>query len=643
MTLQLAQGEEQPEQPGPLRARLEKVPPLPHRSRVRAGAWWWATTGAAKLGTVLVRAPYSAVCELQPIMVGGSRLVMSWARWCDCTDYAARITEATKAGAVDKNDPNRLESRRQHRRWLSFTAALLVFGFGWLCTVRWPAVAFMVGAVLVVLCDAVGRKSTTKAVHLPVAARTVLREGVPLTQITRTLLDIGTREGLELGVSAPMRYHAGRQEYEVSVTCLDRITADHLRAFERGIGAVDHSIRCLAPPDGESTTRRLVIRDGDPLAVVPPAPWIPTGARSIADPLDLGVSMTDTPFELVFAGEHIKAVGATGSGKTSWFLRNTIDRLSACRDAVIWGVDLTNGPELVLWRGVIQRRAFNPDDAEQLLDAALAEIDRRAKILDGFAADDDPDNDDITEWCTQLGPALVVVVDEFSTLADYDGKGGRPNLLGKAEQIVRTGRKHWVSLVALAQKTGNDDFGSTTMTTQANTSIALPCSAADAVRLFGTERRDAGWTPHMLQPGTKTERRDAGKCYVESPLHRTPDVYSCYLPMAAGEVKRRARQRIADGLPSLTGRPDAVEAVEVPAALLLLERVFADYADVDRLPSSIVLDFGASDGEEWTAEQLADAVRPHGVETRKARSEVVDGRSVMCYFRADVRRALGAL
>lgn len=623
--------------PGPLRARLERMPTLPSPGRAVAVARWWGTVGAAKLGVLAVRAPYLLFLELRPIAVGLGRILTGWADWMAATAHAEMLRAATDH---TEKYASELLAAQSGRRKLSAAGAVMLAAVVWWAAISYPSALAVAGVVLVGVADAVGRKvspATTSA--LPPPARTVLTEGVPLVQVTRAIVDRAlSRWGIELGIDRAMTYSPARREYEVYVTSPEAITREHLADFERAIGATDHAMRCLAPADKSASVRRLVIREGDPLVDVPPAPWIPSGTRSIADPLEIGVSMTDTPFALVFAGEHIKVVGATGSGKTSWFLRNTIDAISSCLDAVLWGIDLTGGPEQSLWRGVIQRRAFTPEDAEALLDAALAEIARRSAILAGFAADDDPSNDDITEWCTQLGPALILVIDEFSTLAEYDGKAGRLNLLGKCELIVRTGRKAWVSLVALAQKTGNDDFGSTTMTTQANTSIALPCAAPDAVRLFGVERRDAGYTPHLLQPGTKTERRDAGKCYIESPLHRAPDLYSCYAPMAAGEVKRRARQRMADGLPTLDGGPvGQVDAVEVPAILVAVEAAFAAAGDPDRIATAELLE--RLDDAGLTETKLAELLRPHDVRPGRWRP-ATGANAVRGYVLAEVRDAL---
>jgi hypothetical protein len=625
-----------------VRAHLERQQ-LPSPARIAQQAHWWSTDGAKGAGVLLLKLPLLVVFELRPIFRGLGRVLSGWASWCAAADHAERLT-----GADDKTQKaaERLESRKEGRRRLSLIVFVVLVGVTWWAVVVHPEYLVVAGFVVVAVLDWAGRRGQTTVESLPPPLRVVLKEGVPLSQITASLLATFEREGIEVGVDQPLRYDAGRSDYRILVSCRDEITAEHLRALERGIGASDHTIRLLAT--GIATVRELVIRDGDPLAEVPQPDWIPTGTRSIeSGALDLGESMTEVPFALDFAGVHIRIVAGTGGGKTAWFLRNCIDRLSSCRDAVLWGVDITAGPELPLWRAVIQRRAFTPEDAEELLTAALVEIDRRAKILAGFAADDDPSNDDITEWCSQLGPWLVIVIDEFSTLAEYNGKpAGELDLLKLAKQIIRTGRKHGVSLVMFAQRTGTEDFGSTVMSTQAGTAIVGPCDMTDTVNVFGKDRRDQGYAPHLLTPGTKESANDAGKCYVDSPRHRTADLYRAYAPLSAGEVKRRARQRIADGLPSLHGgRAElaVIEAAEVPVILADVEQAFADAGNPDKLATADLLAWLNSTDYDLDAKKLADQLRP--LELRpNARWRPAPGvDSIRGYNLADVRDALGRI
>lgn len=616
--------------------------PLPGPRRMGRVAWWWTRT----LAMVLPWLPVIALRELRPIGRGLGKALAAWASWVQAANRHAYAKEAE--GNTKTKYGTAAEKTAVARRWGSTVfGAIVVGGSVWL----WNTYPYYLAAAVVVLLAALdwyGRAVAPTPRSAPAMPR-VLSENVPLRQIEASVLAALEREGFpegSVGVAEPMWWDETRRQYEISLSLADQLKPEHLRAVERAIGARDHAIRNLATDT--ATIRKLVIVVGDPLATLAPRPFIDTGTRSIVQPVSIGESMTEVPFALPFAGVHMRVVMGTGGGKSAWFLRSAIDGVSACADVVIGGIDITNGPELALWRGVIQYRGFNIEDAEQVLDKALAEIDRRSKILTAIAEDDDPDND-ATEWHPGLGPYFVVFVDEFAQLAVYNGKGGTkddpvPNLLGKCEQVVRTGRKHGVSLVMLTQRTGNEDFGSTTMSSQCGVSICGPCDPADTVRMFGVERRDAGYTPHLLSPGVEGDIRDAGKVFIDSPMHRTPDIYRAYAPGSTSEVKRRARQRMDDGLPTLAGGPvldDVVEAVEVPPVLAALESVFGAADDPERLATAYILEALAEDGWELDAQQLAAGLEPAGVKpTRWTRGA---GKPVRGYLLADVQEAIRGL
>lgn len=620
------------EDPSEFRKWLER--PGVSVDRVKREASAIAVHGPRKL----LLAPLLLLAELKPICRGLGRVLVGWSRWCAVADYAETISHAE--GSDRARHQEKVEHRRSGRRRLSLILALILIGVGWWCAVKHVEYLIGAGVVLLAILDLIGRRGTEKEEPLPQTPRAVLRDNVPLRQITATLIDTALREGLEFTVASPMYYDTNRREYRISIGCLDEIKPEHLRALERGIGATDHSMRSLATDT--ATVRELVIRDGDPLAEVVSAPWIETGSVSVSDPLDLGVSMTEVPFALAFAGQHFKVVGATGSGKSAWFLRNCIDRVSACRNAAILGIDL-HGMELDLWRGVIQKKGRTPEEAASLLKEVLGEIERRTAILREYAEDDDPANDHLTEWCEELaereGPAWVVFIDEYHLVAAI------PELLEMCQEIVRLGRKVWISLIMLSQKVGNTDFGSTVMTSQANTTIALPCSPDDSVRLFGKDKRDAGWCPHLLRPGTKEERRDAGKGYVESPAHTTPDIYSCYAPLSAGEVKARARRRLADGIPSMYVGRDAevLEAAEVPPLLAAVEQVFAEAGFPEWIATRDLLTALREEFPDLSEMQLAAGV-PVSRDEPGSRRRLPGGKhAVRGYLYESIRRAMESL
>lgn len=632
--------------PGPVRSWLERVPPLPDRHRLFAVLWWYITDGRRKLFALTVRSPYLLLCELRPIAAGFGRLVGAWARWCDAVKFEQAIAAAAKLGKADHHNPDRLERRRERRRGMSFAGAALGS-----VAVVWAAIAQplglgLAGFALVLLCDLVGRRSGHRpepAIPAPVVP--VLRDGTPLPKIAATIVErLAERWDITVSIARPMSYSADRREYEVWVTRSDELTTEVARDLEWTLGATEHAVRFLAPLDKNATVRRVVIRNGDPLAAPASRPFLPTGSRSITEPAPIGSSMTDQPFALDFC-QHWRVVAGTGGGKTKWFLRSCVDAISACDDVALLGIDITRGPELPMWRGVFQRVAYTPEQADALLDEILAEVERRTGVLHDIATDDNPDND-ADEWHPGLGaPYWIVPVDEYPQLAKYDGKNGKLDLLGKTETIIRTSRKTGIYLLMFGQKSGNSDFGSSVMANMCGGTLLGPCDESDTVRLLGTRRRDQGWTPHLLTAGTPDQVNDAGKAFVLTGGFITPDEYRAYSPGKNAEVKRRARQRIEDGLPDLygRGRPQPTEApidgVEVPQILVDIERVFTAAGWPEGIPTEEVV---AATG--LTARALAAELRKAPVEVEPGRWRPGAGRnSVRGYLAADVRAALGRL
>lgn len=625
--------------PGALRQGLARVTdrPFPTRHTVKVEAWWWA----GRLSRLIPWLPWLALLELRPISRGIGRAVGAWARWASAERLHsyARLAEGTTGAKLGVG----AEHATRARQVGSLTvAAAVVAGMWWLWAARTPAGVAVTLLALAVL-DLAGRRGAAAAPAAdPVALPSVLGASVPLRQITAGILAAFEREGFEEGsvrVAVPLGWAPARSEYRISLAVQDAIRPEHLRAVERAIGARDYAIRSLATET--STVRQLVIRVGDPLAAVGPPPYIPTGSTSVTEALDLGESAGDLPFEVRFGGAHTAIVGKTGSGKSKGMLWTVIDRLSACRDVVLWGIDLQAGPALPMWRGVIQRAAYNEDDAERLLTEALAEIDRRMKILQILAESDDED-DDADEWHPGLGPALFIPIDEFAVLSDYDGKKKSPDLMGPVERIVRTGRKVWVHLILATQKTGNSDFGSTVISSQVAVKILMACEETDTVRLLSTAKRDAGWAPHHLQPAVEGDPRDAGKAYLSSPAHDLPDEYRCYLAMTTAEVKRRARQRMDDGLPTLDGRrrSDVVDVVEVPAMLAAVEAAFRAAGDPDRMATADLLGWLADGGCDVDAAELAEQLRPCELRPQARWRPAPGANSIRGYFLADVRDAI---
>ena len=95
-------------------------------------------------------------------------------------------------------------------------------------------------------------------------------------------------------------------------------------------------------------------------------PWPGPSVTSITQPVALGLFEDAALCQVVFARLHGILGGTTGSGKSGG-LNVLIGNLVACRDVVIWGIDLKRGMELGPWESCIDRLATTPEEAISLL------------------------------------------------------------------------------------------------------------------------------------------------------------------------------------------------------------------------------------------------------------------------------------
>lgn len=619
----------------------------PHPQKMKATAAYWARTAPKLMVVAVPKAIKGLIAEVVPVMRGLGRVTEAYLQWIAVPSLAAAAAAAEAAGTKSKALLHH-HSAKSRRVTMSLIGAAGLLGGGFYLYFVHPWWLVGIGLLLGATLDAIGRRGQPTKDFVPIP-RQPLSDGMPLRQLTESILAVFGELGLTVTAEGVVTWDIERKQYRLGLATFDCLTPDHMRGIERGIGAPDDSIRLLRVPE-TATSKLMVIQYGDPIPVLPSIPDRPTGSLTINDAYVLGESTGDYPFAMHFAGSHVIVVGTTGAAKTSVHLNNIIDSISVSRDAVAWGIDLTRGPLFSMWRDVIQKKAYTPDEADALLDAAIAEIDRRAGILDDIANDDDPTND-TSEWNTSLGPALVIIVDEFPVLAKYNGiPKDTLNLLEKVERIHRTGRKFLVSLIIGVQKMGNADTGSSVVSSQSGQVIVGPCTMRDTVDVFGTDGRDFGYAPQNLKPGvSKTQINDAGKAFVKAPGFG-PDVVRGYGAMAPGEIKRRAAKRVADGLPSLgagCAEPD-IDAVIVPPAIGALEAAFKTLGV--RVPSALVVEHANNHGGRWTTRTLAAELKKEcaalGVAapvTRSARSELSGNDNVQHYFAEDLTPALDSL
>jgi S-DNA-T family DNA segregation ATPase FtsK/SpoIIIE len=288
------------------------------------------------------------------------------------------------------------------------------------------------------------------------------------------------------------------------------------------------SVRVI-PDDARADRFTLRVIETDPHAT--PIPWSGTTNTSITRSAELGLSENGTPVRVLLLHRHALIGGTTGSGK-SGIVNVILAFLAACRDVVIWGVDLKGGMELQPWASCIQRLATTPGQAIELFKDAVTELERRAaKMADQGQRSWDPTPDN---------PALVIVVDEYAEMPeeahDY------------ADSVARLGRAVAVSLIAATQRPSQQAMGKGAVRSQMDIRICLRVrERRDVDLILGQGAFNAGWHAHQLtQPGA---------FLISSPQHTTPERHRAYL-ITDEQIARHAAQH-AHAWPALAaGGPD---------------------------------------------------------------------------------------
>ena len=200
--------------------------------------------------------------------------------------------------------------------------------------------------------------------------------------------------------------------------------------------------------------------------------------------------------------------GATGSGKSGG-LNVLMGNLVACRDVVIWAIDLKKGMELKPWESCIGRLATTPEQAMALLRDAVAILEARAELLAAAGKRTWEISPDM--------PALVIIIDEYAELADE-----APDAMQDTDSIARLGRAVAVTLIAATQRPTQKAMGQGAVRSQMDLRICFRVRERKDVDLvLGQGMLHAGWDAHNLNA--------PGKFLVSAPEHDTPKRARAYL------------------------------------------------------------------------------------------------------------------
>jgi FtsK/SpoIIIE family len=286
---------------------------------------------------------------------------------------------------------------------------------------------------------------------------------------------------------------------------IDEVRA-RLSAIESGLGIFRGAARVYPTPDDLANRFELRVLDTDPHAGA--IEWPGPSVTSITEPIEFGPFEDAIPARVLFLRRHGLLGGATGSGKSGG-LNVLIGNLSACRDVVIWAIDLKNGMELQPWASCIDRLATNPAQARALLHDAVAILEARAAMLAATGQ---------RAWQpTPEMPALIIVIDEYAELSDNSSDAAV-----YTDSLARRGRAVAVTLVAATQRPTQKAMGQGAVRSQMDIRICFRVrERKDVDLILGQGMLSAGWHAHTLNA--------PGKFLMSAPEHDTPRRARAYL------------------------------------------------------------------------------------------------------------------
>jgi FtsK/SpoIIIE family len=282
--------------------------------------------------------------------------------------------------------------------------------------------------------------------------------------------------------------------------------AARIPAIESGFGTHRNAVRVAPTPDDLANRCELRILDRDPHADA--VPWHGPSVTSITQPIDLGPFEDAEPCRVLFLRRHALLAGTTGSGKSGG-LGVLLANLVACRDVIIWAIDLKGGMELKPYAPCLDRLATTPGEATRLLADAVAILLGRADALAGIGR---------REWKpSPQAPALLIIIDEYAELAEQ-----APEAMTHTDTIARLGRALAVTLVAATQRPTQKVMGQGAVRSQMDVRISFRVrEQRDVDLVLGQGARKAGWHADKLDA--------PGKFLVSAPEHDTPRRARAYL------------------------------------------------------------------------------------------------------------------
>jgi S-DNA-T family DNA segregation ATPase FtsK/SpoIIIE len=299
-----------------------------------------------------------------------------------------------------------------------------------------------------------------------------------------------------------------------------------LPAIESALGTHRGAVRVYPTPDDLANRFDLRVLHVDPHADA--IAWPGPSGTTITQPIELGPFEDAAPARVLLLRRLALIGGIAGSGKSGG-INVVMGNLSACRDVVVWAIDLKRGMELGPWASCIDRLATTPDQARALLRDALVILEARAAWLAEAGRR-------VWEPTPEL-PALVIIIDEYAELAEDAAEA-----ISYADSIARRGRAVAVTLIAATQRPTQKAMGKGAVRSQMDVRVSFRVrERRDVDLILGQGMLNAGWHAHTLNA--------PGKFLISAPEHDTPRRARAYL--VTDEAVSDTAQRHTDLRPRL--------------------------------------------------------------------------------------------
>jgi hypothetical protein len=257
-----------------------------------------------------------------------------------------------------------------------------------------------------------------------------------------------------------------------------RTMLSHVDALGSALGADLGTLRI--EPEKRMDRVRIRWAHDDPWAA-PITYWDGETIESVTLLVTLGPYQLGGVAQLCLADpSHVLICGQTRKGKSS-IAHLIVGQLAGADDVVIWVVDAKNRVEFVHWEPVLGRLT-NIAGAYAMLRAARRVMEARQEVLRRAGR---------REWSTDLGPYLVLILDEFPRY--------KPAAKREAEALIQMAAFVGIRVVVIAQSPSAKALGdSTDLRDNLEVVIATFLKGAEAAR--AAFPLVSGWEPHEL-PG----------------------------------------------------------------------------------------------------------------------------------------------